>query len=102
MLNVIFKNPDLAAKRLGCSKSSIYSWLNGNTPNLATMLRVYEIYQLNISLDYMYNFFTIIKHILKLHHLDEITEYITISGLSKEDKTFLKEYFKNKYWKNNG
>ena len=102
MLSIVFKNPELTAKKLNCSKSSIYSWLNGHTPNLATMLKIYEIYKINITLDYMYNFFTIIKHLLKLTELEEITEYITISGLSKEDKTFLKEYFKNKYWKNNG
>lgn len=102
MLSVVFRNPDLASRRLGCSKSSIYSWLNGHTPNLAMMLKIHETYNINVTLDYLANFFSIIKYILTLDDLDQITEYIKISGLSKEDKTYLQDYFKNKYWKNNG
>lgn len=102
MLSIVFKNPDLAAKRLGCSKSSIYSWLNGHTPNLSIMLKIHDTYKINVTLDYLSNFFSIIKYLITLDDLEDILEYIKISGLSKEDKLYLQDYFKNKYWKTNG
>jgi len=102
MLSVVFKNPELAAKRLGCSKTSIYSWLNGHTPNLSSMMKVYEVYDMHISLQYMYNFFTLVSHLLKEEDLEEMSEIINISGLTKDDKDFLKEYFKSKFWKSEG
>ena len=102
MLSVVFVNPELAARRLNISKSTLYSWLNGQTPNVATMLKIYQIYGINLTLDYMYNFFTMVKHLCVLNELDELTRYITISALDRDDKAFLMDYFKNKYWKHNG
>lgn len=101
MLDVVFKNPELAAKRLCCGKTSIYSWLNGHTPTLSSMMKIYEVYDINISLQYMYNFFTLIQQLQRKNELEDMIEYINISSIAKEDKDFLKEYFKNKYWKNN-
>jgi len=104
MLNMIFKNPELAAKKLGCSKGGIYGWLNGHTPTLSMMMKVYETYEIHISLGYMYDFFTLIKQLQKKHDLNDMLEYIKISGITKNDKAFLSEYFKKKYWReqNNG
>lgn len=99
MLNVVFEKPEITAKRLGLSKTSIYSWLNGHTPTLSSMMKIYEIYDIKITLQYMYDFFTLIQNLLKMDDLDEMIERINISALYKEDKEFLKEYFKKRYWK---
>lgn len=102
MLAVVFKNPELSAKKLSCSKGAIYSWLNGHTPNLSLMMKVHEVYSIPLTLSYMYNFFNVVRHALEMRELDQTLEYIKISGLSHEDKAFLSEHFKAKYWKNNG
>lgn len=102
MLAVVFKNPELSAKRLSCSKGAIYSWLNGHTPNLSLMMRVHEVYKIPLTLSYMYNFFNVVRHALEVEELDGVLEYIKISALTPEDKTFLSEHFKTKYWKQNG
>ena len=100
MLSVVFKNPDLAAKKLGCTRASIYSWLNGHTPTLASMMKVYEIYEFHMTLAYMYDFFTLIQHLLRMDSLEDMLYRIKISALDSSDKEFLGEYFKNKFWKN--
>lgn len=102
MLAVVFKNPELSAKRLSCSKGAIYSWLNGHTPNLSLMMKVHEVFQIPLTLSYMYNFFNVVRHALVMEDLNQTLEYIKISALSPEDKLFLSEHFKTKYWKNNG
>jgi len=99
MLSIIFKNTELASKRLCISRAVIYAWLGGKTPNLATMMKVYEVYEITITLEYMYNFFTLISHLQRIPELDQMIHKINISALDDDDKLFLREFFKAKYWK---
>jgi transcriptional regulator with XRE-family HTH domain len=100
MLSIIFKNPELAAKKLNISQVAIYSWLKGSTPKLATMMKLYEVYEIKMTLEYMYNFFTLINSLLRIEdNLDQMLYKIDISSLDGDDKLFLKEFIKAKYWK---
>ena len=101
MLAPIFKNTELAAKKLDISQAAIYKWLRGATPTLATMMKVYEVYEIKMTLEYMYSFFTLIGSLIKLEDdLDQMLHKINISTLDSEDKLFLQEFTKAKYWKN--
>lgn len=102
MLSALYINPELSCKRLGIGRATLYTWMNGQMPNLSTMLKVYEVFNINLTLDYMYNFFTIVKHLNTIDNLEESQRYIKISMLDQNDKEFLMEYFKNRYWKSNG
>ncbi len=103
MLSVIFKNPELSAKKLNISQVAIYGWLKGATPQLSTMMKVYKVYDLKVTLAYMYDFFTLINYLLRIENdLEKMLYRIEISALDLDDKHFLKEFVKAKYWKKYG
>lgn len=103
VLSVIFKNPERASKKLNISTVAIYGWLKGSTPKLSTMMKVHKEYGLRVTLEYMYNFFTLISSLLPLEDdLERMLKKIEISALDGDDKHFLSEYIKAKHWKKYG
>lgn len=101
MLSVVFKNTEFSSKKLGCSRATIYRWLDGQTPTLATLIKINEVFKINITLEYLHNFFSTIQQ-LNAEEIDKINALIEKSYIEKEDKAFLKEHFKKKYWNKNG
>lgn len=99
MLSIVFKNTEQSSLKLNCARSTIYNWLSGKTPSLATILKINEIYNVNLSLEYVHNFFSVIAQVSNMEDLAQIQEKIQTSYLKKEDKEFLKDYFSKKWWK---
>lgn len=99
MLSVVFKNTEISAVKLNCARSTIYNWLSGKTPSLATILKINEEFDIRLTLDYVHNFFSVVSRLKDLEDLKSIDEMIKTSYLVREDKEFLKEYFSKKWWK---
>lgn len=95
MMHIVFKNTQASAKKLGCSRSTIYSWLNGNTPKVKYLIRIQKNFKIQADLLYFYLFFSLAQAVKDMEY-DRFVELLHISSLSAEDKRFLKDIARKK------